>query len=167
MCYTLGTLHSYGAVGHDNVFCWDENRCLALEIGVVIHLLKCGTGGWQVPQHPLVLHTKLRHALCQLVVHVILDPLGSFFFLSRVLTNDLGLHRPLGRECLHDGFTLEPHHGFCNHGVEHTTSAIPRFCALFVLQAKQHKPFFVSLLPVFSGVQVVFDVLKQLVPKAL
>ena len=147
-----------GPVGQDDVFCGDKHRHLTAQARVVVHLLERATSGWQAPQHALMLRPELTHHFCQLVVHVELDTHSGFLFLRGLLAQNFGTYRALRGEGLRDRLRLEAHNRLGNHRVEHARRAVPRFCALLVLEAQQLQPFCVGFLPVLAGVLVVLDV---------
>ena len=103
----------------------------------------------------------LRHDFRQLVVHVVFNVGRNLFHLWRFFADEFATHRPLGWERLSDCLCLEAHNRFCNHGVEHTTCAVPRFCAFFYLQAQKFETVNVRLLPILAAILVVVNVRHQ------
>ena len=103
----------------------------------------------------------LRHDFRQLVVHVVFNVRRNFFHLWRFFADEFATHRPLGWERLGDCLSLEAHNGFCNHWVEHTTRAVPRFCAFFYLETEEFQTINVCLLPILAAILVVVNVRHQ------
>ena len=114
-----------------------------------------------------MLRAVLCHGFRQLIVHVIFNVGRLLFNLWRFFTNDLGTHRALRGECLGDRLSLEAHHGFCNHRVEHTASALPRFRSFLNLQTQELQAINVSLLPLFARLLVVVNVRHQIASQRL
>ena len=135
--HTLSSLKVRGSVGHHNVVSGHEHRHLTAQRRVVIDLLERVTRKTQAPQHPLVLGPILRHDVGQLVVHVILDAACSVALLRRLFTDDLRPHRPLGRERLHHGLSLELDDRLSEKRVIHTTGTRPRLGAVLDLHPQQ------------------------------
>ena len=126
-----------GAVGEDDILSRHKGRDLPVHARVEVDLLERRPGDGQVPEHLLVLRAVLHHDLGQLVVHVRLHPLRSVLFLTAAFADDVGLHRARGRKQLGDGFALEPHDGFGQHGAEHAAGTRPRLGALLNFEAQQ------------------------------
>ena len=108
-----------------------------------------------------MLRAVLHHDIRQLVVHVFLNSFCGFSCLWGLFTNNLGLDWPLRRESLHDAFGLEADDGLGQHGVKHTAGSLPRFCALFVLEAKKLQALDVGLDPVTAVALVFLKIFNQ------
>ena len=158
----LGTLQTGCTVGHNDVFCGDEHRNLTANARVVVDLLERRASQGQVPQQLLMLWPVLSHHFSELVVHVFTNSCRCFFFGGCIFAQNLCLHRACGWERLHDAFGLEAHNGLCQHGVKHTTRALPRLRTIFVLQAQQLQAVYIRMNPLFAVTDVFGKVLHEL-----
>ena len=163
MSHTLCGARAWSAVGNDQVFCWNEDRRLTANARVEVDLLERRTGQTQVVQHALVLGSVLGHLLRELVVHVIANSLGCFFFEFVDGSDDLGLDWTRSRECFDDGLGLKTDRGLSQHGGEHAAGTSPWFGALFILHAKDLKAFDVHLNPVLAAGNVGFKLTQEVV----
>ena len=110
------TLRGHGtrrAIGDDDVFGWAEDRRLAPQTGVVVHLLERRAGQPQGVQQALMLGPVLGHLLRQAEVHVVAHPVGRVLAVLVRVTDNLGLDRAGGWERLDDRLGLEPDGRFC------------------------------------------------------
>ena len=107
----------------------------------------------------------LNHRIGKLVVHVITNSCCCFFTQSVDSPNDLRLNRPHSGERFHHCFGLKSNNALCQHRMEYTTRAVPRFCAFFILQTKQFQTINVSLHPVFAIHDVFSKVINQIITK--
>ena len=163
----LGSLQATGPIRHNDVLGSDKHRHLTAFAWVVVDLLERRACQRQRPQHLLVLRAVLGHHLGKLVVHVLAHACGGLFLKYVGLTHNLRLHRPHCREGLHHRLGLEPHNCLGQHRVEYATCALPRFCALFVVQTQQLQPVNVGLNPVLTVHAVLDKIVNQIVTQSV
>ena len=82
-----------------------------------------------------MLRAVLRHAVSQLIVHVVHDSHGRIARLAVFLADDLGLDRALSREGIHDRLRLKLHQSLRQQRMGHAARALPRLRAVFQLHA--------------------------------
>ena len=97
-----------------------------------------------------MLWAELNHAVCQLVVHVILHASGRIFLLRRLFADDLRLDWARCGESGHHCLGLELNQSLRQDWVVHTASTNPWVGTFFDLHAQQFDAVDVCLHPVFA-----------------